>query len=71
MELICCLIVLTTCSGPFIIYRQRGGGRGEGGGVRISLEGLLGFQKGRNIKLLVRVRTKFHFQSYDFCRGIS
>ena len=29
MELICCLIVLTTCSGPFIIYRQRGGGRGE------------------------------------------
>ena len=66
MELICCLIVLTTCSGPFIIYRQRGGG-----GVRISLEGLLGFQEGRNIKLLVRVRTKFHFQSYDFCCGIS
>lgn len=46
-------------------------GRGEGGGVRISLEGLLGFQEGRNIKLLVRVTTKFHFQSYDFCRGIS
>lgn len=66
VELICCLIVLTTCSGPFIIYRQRGGG-----GVRIPLEGLLGFQEGRNMKSLVRVRTKFHFQSYDFCCGIS
>ena len=39
--------------------------------MRISLEGLLGFQEGRNIKSLVRVRTKFHFQSYDFCCGIS
>ena len=38
--------------------------------MRISLEGLLGFQEGRNIKSLVRVRTKFHFQSYDFCNSV-
>ena len=56
MELICCLIVLTTCSGPFIIYCQRGGGRGED-----FFRGITWFSGGTEYKVVGACKNKVSF----------
>ena len=56
VELICCLIVLTTCSGPFIIYRQRGGGRGED-----FFRGITWFSGGTEYKVVGACKNKVSF----------
>ena len=56
VELICCLIVLTTCSGPFIIYRQRGVGRGED-----FFRGITWFSGGTEYKVVGACKNKVSF----------